>query len=209
MSFALFFDQTLETLNVTSMEFSEMCNISVSTVRRYRLGKRIPVPCSDCAERVVDAIVNLANKRGLQGFDRNTINGLIKQSYRTANGARLNTLHFGMLLEVFEIQIKDLAESLNYDLSYIYKIRSGNRNPADIYGFVENLSAYIESHLTTTEEEIKLREMIGINRNTPACAEGIETNLIRFLIKNHSYENHTDALVIDIDRIDLYDTLSA
>ena len=68
--------------------------------------------------------------------------------------------NFHTLLTVVPINISDLARFLNFDPSYISRIRNGQRQPANPTEFARKISAFVARHCQTEEQKAVISSLI-------------------------------------------------
>ena len=69
--------------------------------------------------------------------------------------------NFHTLLTVVPINISDLARFLNYDPSYISRIRNGQRQPANPTEFARKISIFVTKHFQTVEQKADISSLIN------------------------------------------------
>ena len=68
--------------------------------------------------------------------------------------------NFHTLLTVVPINISDLARFLNFDPSYISRIRNGQRQPANPTEFARKISAFVARHCQTEEQKAVISSLL-------------------------------------------------
>ena len=68
--------------------------------------------------------------------------------------------NFHTLLTVVPINISDLARFLNFDPSYISRIRNGQRQPANPAEFARKISAFVARHCQTEEQKAVISSLL-------------------------------------------------
>lgn len=104
---------------------------------------------------------------------------------------------------MLSINVSDLSRFLNFDSSYISRIRNGQRRPADPQGFSENVSKYIINH-SSSEDKAVLRRLMDI-KNEDAMDDTI---YIKSLVKWLAYGEggiKEDVVVPFLNKLDEFD----
>ena len=134
----------MEELDCSSKELADSSGLSAATISRYRSGERIPDVKSDNLKQLIYGILKLAQKRNISSINDVTLHSDFLHSLPGAPAdfsilqANVNTL-----FTVLSISTSELAKFLNYDASYISRIKSGERQPANPELFLANTAFFI------------------------------------------------------------------
>lgn len=134
----------MEELDCSSKELADSSGLSAATISRYRSGERIPDVKSDNLKQLIYGILKLAQKRNISSINDVTLHSDFLHSLPGAPAdfsilqANVNTL-----FTVLSISTSELAKFLNYDASYISRIKSGERQPANPELFLANTALFI------------------------------------------------------------------
>ncbi len=172
----------MKELDATGAELAKESGISISTISRYRNGRRIPKPDSDVVMILAKGFERIAKQRHVPGYDKNTLCSSLHEALKSKDDDfDLAILHkkFDSLIDTFDISMQSLAEYLNYDVSHIYRIRKGERKPSDPVAFVQNTADYIVSTYQDADSRRTLISMLSYkyNRNTPPPEKAIDIAL--------------------------------
>ncbi len=128
----------LEQYPVTAQAVAQEAGISASSVSRWRKGRG--EPDAETAVRIAEAMIALAEKCGkpLSDAEQKNVRGAC-----SAGKPGFVHAHFDMLLRTLQIQLNELAPYVRFMPSYLSKIRSGKRSPADPARFAEGICTYI------------------------------------------------------------------
>ena len=142
MTFSELLNQYMEQLSCTGKELSEACGLSPSVISRYRKGERIPSAESEPVAKLARGISSLsADPEGASVKDiRSALNDALRQESEPDTQSLTENLN--ALIDTLGMAPGELARALNYDSSYISKIRAGQRRPADVAAFAENVAQY-------------------------------------------------------------------
>ena len=123
-------------LGVSSRELAREAGISESALSRYRSGERTPSSDEERLHRLADALIRTATVSDIpysgEEIFRN-FNGILGRGLLVPYEVYLDNLH--QLLEVMGIRSNELAKELSFDPSYISRILSGKRRPAELRSF--------------------------------------------------------------------------
>ncbi len=168
MSFSDLLNDYINILDCTSKELSEKSTLSNATISRYRSGERVPFPAGKNEEILhvlASSIVKIADEKGVEISDENTIYNNLASSLEekdfsvTAN--KLNNL-----IDSLKINASDLADALNYDPSYISRVRANKRQPYDVPSFINKVTRYTVEHYKSVSDRETVASLIGIPSET-------------------------------------------
>lgn len=165
-------------LNCSAKELANASGLSQAVISRYKNGQRTPV--SDNIDKLAEGIVKLANKKNISI----TKNQVVSQLERSLNSEGINCKdvvnNLNIIMSLLEINANELAKAINYDPSYLSRIRSGQRNLSNPSEFAEKISQYIVRRYHKSEKVQIIKNLVG---------EGNDT---RLLIKNWLCNNREE-----------------
>lgn len=207
MNFSDKLNEYLRLLNCTARELSDSCRLSSAVISRYRNGERIPAPDSEQLDRLIRGICTLAEKKGIPALTENEVRTSLEAPLLAENTACENLSgNFDLLISTLGINLSELARAMNYDASYLSRIRSGNRRPADPGEFSEKVCRFVVRHYQTAEQRSALAYLTGqenLDFSDPnVCLEALSTWL--FTGKS-PYRNPVDTFLHKLDSFDLND----
>ena len=141
MSFQDLLNNYLARLNCTGKELADASGLSTAVISRYRSGSHRPEPGSEQWQRLMDGIAALAATRGSTELSKPEIEQAFRACWKSEDTVDKESFRQNLneLLDAFAISSNDLARHLNYDASYLSRIRSGQRMPRDAAVFAENV----------------------------------------------------------------------
>lgn len=202
-------DEYMVQLNCSGRELAEASGLAPATISRYRNGERAPKSAAEW-EKLISGITRLAAARGIPSLTAETVaEDLRRFSPESSFDMELLRGNLNSLLRTFSISVSDLARSTNYDASYLSRIRSGQRRPADPEHFVSAVADFVLRRCDTAAERRILAELIGED----ACA-GNEETLYRRLVQwmgGHGAGRGSDlsAFLKHLDEFDLNEYIRA
>lgn len=204
MTFSEKLNGYMSELNCTAKELTEASGLSASVISRYREGSRVPKIDSMQFGQLVKGIVSLATEKNNREYTEEMVKKelalCIEEQIFPYDKFQVN---FDRLLNMLSINVSDLSRFLNFDSSYISRIRNGQRRPADPQGFSENVSKYIINH-SSSEDKAVLRRLMDI-KNEDAMDDTI---YIKSLVKWLAYgegEIKEDVVVPFLNKLDEFD----
>lgn len=162
MRFCDVFNHYLTILNVSYPAFAQFAGMSVSSIRRYKNGESEPASDSEQLRKIADGFAGLAEERHIT-LDADEVFDELQRSLKnhlaidySAYAANLN-----MLLKQMDIRVTVLAKALSFDPSYISKILSGQRKPAHIDEFTQNVASFVSRNCTDESHIRRLSALLG------------------------------------------------
>lgn len=153
MTFSEQLNAYISELNCTAKELTDVSGLSASVLSRYRTGSRVPTTDSEQFMQLVQGIATIANERGYSEFTVEKIQKTLEDCLQDATFPyELFQIKFDTLLTSLSINVADLSHFLNFDSSYISRIRNGQRRPSNPQDFAQNVSKYIAGHCSESDK---------------------------------------------------------
>ena len=153
MTFSEQLNAYISELNCTAKELTDVSGLSASVLSRYRTGSRVPTTDSEQFMQLVHGIATIANERGYSEFTVEKIQKTLEDCLQDATFPyELFQINFDTLLTSLSINVADLSHFLNFDSSYISRIRNGQRRPSNPQDFAQNVSKYIAGHCSESDK---------------------------------------------------------
>ena len=153
MTFSEQLNAYISELNCTAKELTDVSGLSASVLSRYRTGSRVPTTDSEQFMQLVQGIATIANERGYSEFTVEKIQKTLEDCLQDATFPyELFQMNFDTLLTSLSINVADLSHFLNFDSSYISRIRNGQRRPSNPQDFAQNVSKYIAGHCSESDK---------------------------------------------------------
>lgn len=153
MTFSEQLNAYISELNCTAKELTDVSGLSASVLSRYRTGSRVPTTDSEQFMQLVQGIAAIANERGYSEFTVEKIQKTLADCLQDATFSyELFQINFDTLLTSLSINVADLSHFLNFDSSYISRIRNGQRRPSNPQDFAQNVSKYIAGHCSESDK---------------------------------------------------------
>ena len=148
MNFKELLNNIYNKLECTQIDLSTASGLSASVISRYLSGEREPAVNSEQLISLAKGIEVIAMKNGMtsEEFKFKTVLRTLKQaiSYKE-NTFEQFVKNLNELINCFRINMKSLAGGMNFDVSYLYRVRSGERRPTDINKFCILVAEYTVS----------------------------------------------------------------
>ena len=138
MKFNEVLNKYLNLIGCSSKDLAQVSKLSESIISRYKNGARIPN--EDNLKKISEALETLASgkykaKDIYKDFEKTVFDASIDFDIVRSN--------LNKLIETFNINARELAKALNFDASYLSRIRNGERVPSNKEEFVSSLAAFV------------------------------------------------------------------
>lgn len=160
MDFKKLLDDYMKQLDCTAKDLAEKSGLSAATISRYRSGDRTPEDGSENFARLINGIVSIAESKGIPDITVQSVSDSFSPYIRNSVDVAHFQKNFHTLLTVVPINISDLARFLNFDPSYISRIRNGQRQPANPTEFARKISAFVARHCQTEEQKAVISSLL-------------------------------------------------
>lgn len=161
MTFRELLNDYIEKLDCSINDLSEASGLSASVISRYKSGVRVPSFPSEQFDNLCEGLALIASQKNMADVNPDTIT----QSFVTILASKNKDYevfiqNYNYLIDTLSINIKDLSQYTNFDVSYMYRIKSGKRKPNDLASFSYKLSRYVATHYQGVENIKKLSHMM-------------------------------------------------
>ena len=160
MDFKKLLDDYMKQLDCTAKDLAEKSGLSAATISRYRSGDRIPEDGSENFDRLINGIVSIAESQKIPDITVQSVSEAFSPYVKSNVDIAHLQKNFHTLLTIVPINISDLAHFLNFDPSYISRIRNGQRQPANPTEFARKISAFVARHCQTEEQKAVISSLL-------------------------------------------------
>ncbi len=212
MTFSESLNEYMKQLRCTNKTLSAVSGVSAETISRYRRGTRIPSENNEQIAKIAHGLAVLCPEQGVELSEEEILKNLIKASndgitveYETYIS------NLKRLLETLEVSNSRLAKSLNFDPSYISKILSGNRRPADLHKFTVQISGFVARQVHFFNQQTLLSEIIGCSPNDISYEENCAETISQWLGSNMPANNtdYINQFLVNLDEFNLSQYIQA
>ena len=142
MTFPELLNTYIHQLHCTAGELADASGLTQASLSRYRNGQRIPE--TDTLKKLAAGIVHIAEQNSDTGLDFDFVFAQLAEAAGIVETDQAQfSSQFSALVDTIPINLNELAKSMGYDPSYFSRIKKGQRMPADITKFAENLSSFL------------------------------------------------------------------
>lgn len=203
-------------LGCTAKELSDASGLLPSVISRYRAGSRAPEPDSDSLRSLVGGIVRLAEDKGFSELTEATVAQTLAATLSGPDFPYESLQkNLDALLSALSVNVADFARHLNYDTSYISRIRNGQRHPGDPEKFATEVARYVVRKYTDEKDLNVIAHLTGCDAgelsNHSACLDklvswltsgGVQKDLILpFLNKVDEFDLNEFIRSIQFDKL--------
>ena len=193
MEFNEYLNNYIEIIHCTGRELAEASSLSATVISRYRTGERKPNIDSEHLQKLVSGIVSIARKKGIVTLEYSQILVTLQDSLKQdETDYDIFIANYNTLINTLGINMKVLSASTNYDISYLYRVRQGQRRPTNLKDFGNNFLQFIVTHYDGSEDKLKVATLIGMPIEKLQRQEDYVTHLENWLFLYASKENIHD-----------------
>lgn len=144
MSFCETLNQYMKLFGCSGRELAGISGVSKVTISRYLKGERAPKSDSEILRKLSVGLSRISEKTD-SPLDSEQIFSVLSSAAGLEPEINYKAFlsNLRSVLSTLEISNNELARELNYDPSYISRILSGQRKPADVMKFTSSVAAYI------------------------------------------------------------------
>lgn len=146
MTFSEQIQEYLRELDCSVKDLAIASNLTQATVSRYKTGERTPFVESDSLTKLAKGIAQISKSKGLSLNKNKVLNSLLNCLYQTNEHYEIFSDKFDSIVSALSIDMAKLAEFMNFDKSYLYRVRRNQRRPNDLKAFSKSLCEYICSY---------------------------------------------------------------
>ena len=174
----------IEAIGCSARQLADASGLSPAVISRYRSGERLPGAQSPQLDALARALEALAAQAGRATPTR--------QEARAALCAALSPVerddgsladNLGALIDALGVTSGEIARALNYDASYISRIRSGTRRPADSQAFADKLARFLARRCEGAEREADLARLVETDADALKTPRARHEAIRRWLLK--------------------------
>ena len=154
----------LDRLGCSRKDLADESGLSRASISRYCNSQRLPRSEGRSLEQLITGIVNLAEKLQADGLDRKTVEDLLRVTDKKDDFEVIRN-NFNLLTQQLDVNYHKLAGYLNYDPSFLSRIRSGSRRPFDVEHFVNGVGEYASERSANPQFRKILCSLIGVRQN--------------------------------------------
>ena len=183
MTFDECLNDYINKIGCTSKELSEASSISDATISRYRKGERVPAKSSEIITSIAIALEKIAVRKDIGGVDSDTVADELRSSINEYDFTQ-TAGKFDLLINSLNINASELSSALNYDPSYISRVRANKRQPYDVEGFISKVSQYTIEHFKDKDSLTKMAQLLKLDESELEDSTNYKRILQEWLMSN-------------------------
>lgn len=173
----------IELLDCSAKDLCKSSGLSAATISRYRSGERIPEANTENLTNLIEGIVCIAQNKKIADVTVESVSEafspFVKSSMVDTKQFQTN---FNTLLTMLSINVSELSRFLNYDSSYVSRIRNGLRHPANPEKFAWGIAGFIVRRFQNDSEKEVIADLIGCKSDKLANHDIYQTLLAEWIM---------------------------
>lgn len=198
MKFNELLNKYMDLINCNSKTLAKEALLSETTISRYKKGLR--TPNEESIKKIAKALETLSNQKykekSLEKEFKNTLN-------TTEIDFEVVKNNLNEIINSLNINVGELAKYLNFDASYLSRIRKGERIPSNKEDFINSTATFISKKYNNEEYQTSLTILFGKEKiNVEDIKKWIYSN-------NQKIKNEITEFLKKMDSFNLNDYIKA
>lgn len=202
MKFYQLLTQYMNKLGCTGKEISELSGISSSVISRYKSGEREPAPNSETLVALAKALSTIANSKQIEDMSEEIVMSHFLDALLSNAEDYSNFINnFNNLFKKLNLSMKSISSYTNYDTSFLYRVKSGERKISDPIDFSNRLASYLVDEFSSHGDKEIIAGLIGVTYQDISDASGYHDAIYYWLLRKSDEipsPNHKPRHVADI-----------
>lgn len=200
MKFCEKLNEYIASISCTAKELCALSGISEATLSRYRSGERVPELGTKGFNGLCTGIAQIAESKAPNLTYEKIKDEFCSCSDFDSTDKELLRKNFNTLISALSININRMCRYINYDVSTVFRIRNGTRNPADFEGFSSAVASFIAEEMKSPSELTVLAELLGCSTNEITDQSAVYTTVKKWLVKEKQQKH--DTIGVFLNRLD-------
>lgn len=186
MKFSELLNQYIHLLGCTGQELAEHSGISASVISRYRSGEREPHPDSEAVKTLARTFAAISEEKSEETLSEEEILSAFQEALLSKSRIYDTFLHrFDVLYQALNLNMKDIAAFTNFDTSFLYRIKSGERRTSDLPALCDKLTKYLAVSAFSDAERKKIAALIGTDISAISDSDDFYNSVYHWLLPSH------------------------
>ena len=189
----------------TAKELSAVSGISPATLSRYRSGERVPEADSEQLMKLCAALAAPASSEADMPSEAEIRESFLAcDDIKTTDKEQLRA-NFSALISAAGLNISKLCRQANYDVSTVFRFRSGERQPSDPEHFASDVAAFTARELDSETDLQVLAHLIGAEPDELSDRSVRFTRLRDWLLGGSTGEQKESSISGFLAKLDSFD----
>lgn len=212
MTFSEFITEYKTRFGCSFKDISDATGLTPATISRYKSGERCPIKNSPQYQAIVRGFILLADRTGKVSME-DIINDM-ESIYKDDDDDSFDFYGFrrnlSEIMDRLHITLKDVADAVEKDVSYISRIKAGTRHPANPAKLVSMITTFISDKYTKRYQLEIIAELLDVRVIDITDAKKRSDHLYSWLFSDdESMKKYVDDFVHKLDKFDLNEYLSS
>ncbi|MGN0523875.1 MAG: helix-turn-helix domain-containing protein [Eubacterium sp.] len=160
MNFCEKLNEYINELGCTAKDLADTSGLSQAVISRYKNGRRTPV--GDNIDSLAKGIAELASQKNIPLTEEQVLFELEQSLNYKEIDSDVLIKNLNNIMSLLDINANEIAKASNYDPSYLSRIRSGQRKPANPDEFAKKVSSYIVNRYYKAENIQIINDLVGV-----------------------------------------------
>jgi transcriptional regulator with XRE-family HTH domain len=160
MLFHELLNEYIAAIGCSGKELAEISGLSPAMISRYRAGTRVPARESESFCKLAAGVETLAKTANTADISELSVAEALAETLIGFDFDRI-AANFNELILTLDLNLSELAREMNYDASYISRIRSRQRRPSDPEAFADGVCRFAAHRRARAADKAAVSMLIG------------------------------------------------
>ena len=169
---------------------------------------------SETVIALAHGLAAIAAEKSIENMSEETILSALKDVPASKSKDYESFLHkFNTLYEEMHLNMKEISAFTNFDTSFLYRIKAGERKTSDLPSFCDKIAKYLANSYTSYEDKEKMAGLLGVNYNNITESNSYYSAIYQWLLDcgqspapskpTKSSESDISQFLVKMDEFDL------
>lgn len=201
MDFKELLNSYYDQLGCTQSELASSSSLSVSVINRYLSGEREPLLQSEHLKSLANGLALLFVQKNISSeeYSSDALYEALSTCLEKKNASYESFVeHFKTIIDLFDVNMKQLASGINFEVSYLYRVRQGKRHPVHLGKFCQLVADFLADKYTSSEYLSLAASLFSVTVEDLQDRSTYARELVNYLMtpstKEFSFEENADDL---------------